>query len=1101
MKPIPKTITNRRALAGLIAIPLLIGAIGVEKLHAQTWYASNHFALYNAPDTSLISDKFQVKIRKSGTTDAFVAGNVLISQLDATYAAQSQPPSNTFLTVDTKYYSNLWGCSHSYLNFEMKSAVDVEVKLSNNGDIDDKITTIRPASKVSRVKVSADKKTLSFTMSNPCNVAVDINGVMANRLPDTNSLPAVHTLSIHGNPVMAGKPATNGANVTTVTPGTAPSTATLNTFNSGAGPKTLYFLPGIHNLGENFKVHPNRTYYIPGDAIVYGTFNNINDPGPTQTLSPLHVAQSITIMGHGTISGKNINHWEMAKVQVNLSGAVIAPSLYTVLNSDKDNRTPPYIEQERISYRKSAIELKECKGTRIEGITIVDPANHSFRNETTTYTGIDDQNEVAWVKIFAWRANSDGAGINDSSIVHDCFYRVQDDGFYPRGIALRDCVLWSDANGVPFRLSALNQLKRAEMLKHNQTDHLRVEDMEVIFRRNMSWSNSPSIELPTLDGGVRDRRFVFSNIKLLDQSTNRIPIDIQQAKPGSISNILFENVTVAKMPTTPNRVKNLLWAGESASVRDIQFHNLVIGGNVVNADNWTNYFTTARPFDDEGKLLPSPQDSISPVENITFTNSLITGWTASGSAGSSGASNAIDLNISNRWTTEAVQSASHWFRLTNANSKVFDRIILDCNANPADFPRGYEVYVSNASTAPDPTTGDWGTAVATGSGSNATTVIDFTRQRAKHILIKQTGVTSFNWWSINEVYVFESDALNPAGWTVLAGAPATMSAQPAPVFDGRTNTRWPTKDNGIYQASNSQVFQVDMKNQKNFDRILMDSTGYTGDHPRGYVVKVSNDATNWTTVATGAGFGFKTMVTMLPQTAQHIRVEQTGTAPDNWWSISEFNVYKPRVNTAPLTTPWVTTLIGGAAGSILPIKDSSSTRWSTTILSGDIGTPSDSFGFAYKSASTENRTISANINSLEGSREWAKSGLMIRQSTQANANHVFFGFGANGTLQMSQRGGSIVGPMNSTLNVTITGTTSSTANPTSTGRFIKLEKLANQIKGYSSPSGAAGTWTHLATCSLNLTGSYVSGIACSSQNESTPYTDYALSGVTDVINN
>ena len=59
--------------------------------------------------------------------------------------------------------------------------------------------------------------------------------------------------------------------------------------------KTLLFLPGVHNIGLNFRLHSNRfffhlyvlrkggtrckeffdrSYYIPGDAIVYGTMNN-----------------------------------------------------------------------------------------------------------------------------------------------------------------------------------------------------------------------------------------------------------------------------------------------------------------------------------------------------------------------------------------------------------------------------------------------------------------------------------------------------------------------------------------------------------------------------------------------------------------------------------------------------------------------------------------------------------------------------------------------------------------------------------------------------------------------------------------------------------
>ena len=62
---------------------------------------------------------------------------------------------------------------------------------------------------------------------------------------------------------------------------------------------TLYFLPGIHDIGVGFPVHSNKTYYIPGDSIVYGTFHN-NDVPPD--------GDHILIYGHGTLSGDRLPH-------------------------------------------------------------------------------------------------------------------------------------------------------------------------------------------------------------------------------------------------------------------------------------------------------------------------------------------------------------------------------------------------------------------------------------------------------------------------------------------------------------------------------------------------------------------------------------------------------------------------------------------------------------------------------------------------------------------------------------------------------------------------------------------------------------------------
>ena len=35
---------------------------------------------------------------------------------------------------------------------------------------------------------------------------------------------------------------------------------------------TLYFLPGVHDIGPNFQIHANKTYYIPGEFWCSGPF-------------------------------------------------------------------------------------------------------------------------------------------------------------------------------------------------------------------------------------------------------------------------------------------------------------------------------------------------------------------------------------------------------------------------------------------------------------------------------------------------------------------------------------------------------------------------------------------------------------------------------------------------------------------------------------------------------------------------------------------------------------------------------------------------------------------------------------------------------------
>ena len=71
--------------------------------------------------------------------------------------------------------------------------------------------------------------------------------------------PPIHTVTVFANPFLQDKPSLDQEEegVHRVEPGEeAPS----------EGPwHTLYFLPGIHDIGPNFQIHANKTYYIPGE--------------------------------------------------------------------------------------------------------------------------------------------------------------------------------------------------------------------------------------------------------------------------------------------------------------------------------------------------------------------------------------------------------------------------------------------------------------------------------------------------------------------------------------------------------------------------------------------------------------------------------------------------------------------------------------------------------------------------------------------------------------------------------------------------------------------------------------------------------------------
>ena len=73
--------------------------------------------------------------------------------------------------------------------------------------------------------------------------------------------PPIHTVTVFANPFLPDKPSPSAPGVLAVSPGAAvPSEGAWS---------TLYFLPGTHDIGANFQVHANRTYYIPGGGKTY----------------------------------------------------------------------------------------------------------------------------------------------------------------------------------------------------------------------------------------------------------------------------------------------------------------------------------------------------------------------------------------------------------------------------------------------------------------------------------------------------------------------------------------------------------------------------------------------------------------------------------------------------------------------------------------------------------------------------------------------------------------------------------------------------------------------------------------------------------------
>ena len=199
----------------------------------------------------------------------------------------------------TGIYNHVHNWSNSYANFEMLDGLDIEIVITKLYGEPIEKAFVHPYT-ASKDCFTQDGKAY-VTINKPGLFTVDINGQMddqdTGRLPKNKGFydgPPIHTVTIFANPFLENKPSLDDIRVYRVTPG--------DEVPSEGAWEILYFLPGIHDIGLNFPIHANKTYYIPGNAIVYGTMNNDHGNGDDPS------ASHVLIYGHGSLSGDKLPH-------------------------------------------------------------------------------------------------------------------------------------------------------------------------------------------------------------------------------------------------------------------------------------------------------------------------------------------------------------------------------------------------------------------------------------------------------------------------------------------------------------------------------------------------------------------------------------------------------------------------------------------------------------------------------------------------------------------------------------------------------------------------------------------------------------------------
>ncbi len=369
--------------------------------------------------------------------------------------------------------------------FDFAGKVEVAVTY-NKGEI--RTYRIRPLSY--SIHPQKEGNTLTFTLDSPCNLSVEVNGDI------------FHNLHLFANSIDDNKP---------------------KKLNNG---DLIYFAPGAHQLpGDTLRVASNKTVYIAGGAIVYGTIKVVD-------------AHDVKVLGRGEVHP--IGHG--AGVSISRSKNVWVEGIITT----------------------------QCPIGGSDGVTI-----HNVK-AISSYSWGDGMNVFASNNVLFDRVfcrNSD-----------DCTTVYGTRGGFTggcRNITMQNSTLWADV-AHPIFIGIHGNVDNPEIL-----ENLNYVNIDILDHKEKQIDYQGCLAINAGDNNlIRDVR--FENIRIEDfrqgQLVNlRIFYNAKYCKaPGrGIENILFKDISYTGEHA---ELSMIVGYDQERKVKNIRFENLKINGEVISDD-------------------------------------------------------------------------------------------------------------------------------------------------------------------------------------------------------------------------------------------------------------------------------------------------------------------------------------------------------------------------------------------------------------------------------------------------------------------------------------------------------------------------------------
>ncbi len=405
----------------------------------------------------------------------------------------------------------------------------------------------------------------SFQVHFPTQYSVEFYDAASH--PDFSTWVPANPLLIFANPIELDVPDPASRNVKVVAPGDTIPVSGAWGLQAGVPVDTLYFTPGIYDLGKVpssantgiYVLHSNQSIYVAGGAYIKGAF--VSCPTPAGCSD----ARNIRIRGRGIISGENFKR-DITGVSFE-SIAADVPAVIQLQGSDE-----------------SAGQYDGEMNAAIEGVTIIQAPFDNIE-----LTGID--NWVNDVKVISWYPSTDGikagldykiAGVEypGNGVVENSFLKDGDDSIhlYSSGLRVNNVVIWQSTNASPFEFGSGTP---------GSIDDVQVIDSNVIHTE-WSWPNMANAVFAANLGGGGDKGYSqgykFDEIHVENSAWQLFRLSIGptvwqfgNTELGSLSNVSFSNLFVTDAQKLPSLFKGY---DPLHPIANLSFDNVVVAGAV-----------------------------------------------------------------------------------------------------------------------------------------------------------------------------------------------------------------------------------------------------------------------------------------------------------------------------------------------------------------------------------------------------------------------------------------------------------------------------------------------------------------------------------------